>query len=170
MHRKTLNKIIMKTLSLFIVLAITSCSSHKALKTLTAADYDQEAPYAQKWVGGAPGSGSGVTLYVPTYLLGKVDIEKVYFRGMQTDAIAFTAADKSMMIFRFTYQDSRQRDMSLDPKDEYQNQPPSLDQPPFELLPDQAAISILKNNTSSFIKLTDIQEKEMLPYPSMPPN
>ena len=41
---------------------------------------------------------------------------------------------------------------------------------PFELLNDEAVISYLENDIMKYLKLTNISQKESIPYPSAPRN
>lgn len=158
----------MKAYSILLVLVIAACSTSHKVKTYSSSDYSEAIPYAQKWMGGAPGSGSGVTLYIPAFLVGNADVQQVYFRGMQISVINYTSNDRTTLVARFTYKETNQAVMGLDPKDEYGNQAPDITKLPVELLSNEALLAVFKNNKTSFIKLMDIEEKEGFPYPSMP--
>lgn len=158
----------MKILTLLLMTTLLSCSAPKVTQVYAESDYGSDPVYAQKWIGGAPGSGSGVTLYFPAALFNDVTISTVYFRGLETDIVNYTDENKRIMMARFTYKNTKSPNMNLSSKDEYGNEVPDVKAFPYELQPTQAMIEVLKNGTTQLIKLTAIQEKEMQVYPSMP--
>jgi hypothetical protein len=158
----------MKILTLLLMATLLSCSAPKVTQVYTTTDYGSDQAYAQKWMGGAPGSGSGVTLYFPAALFSDVDISKVYFRGLETDTVNYTDENKRIMMVRFTYKNTNSPNRSLSSKDEYGNEAPDLKPFPYELQPTEAMIEVLKNNRTKLVKLTNIKEQEMQVYPSMP--
>ncbi|WP_405378606.1 hypothetical protein [Nonlabens sp. Asnod3-A02] len=159
----------MKYLIICIAIVLSSCSSQKINETMMASDFQTGLePYYQSWSGGAPGSSSGVSLYFPASILEGNQFLAVYFRGMEKKIASFTSNNKKMLVTRF---DSPQRDreMSLDPKKEYGNESPSLENLPFQLNNDQAIVAFLKNGKTIYVKLDGIDQKETIAYPSAPP-
>lgn len=166
----------MKFTYIIIAFALTSCSAQKFMSTVNASDYSKYVqPYAQAWSGGAPGSGSGITLYFPTAVLQNNKFVEVYFRGLISTNSSFTADDREVMVTRFSIP-APEKDviMHIDPSKEAQNEIPEVDQKefPFELQDDEAVLAVRSyDNTEEevkYIKITGIQEKQQLFMPSMP--
>lgn len=158
----------MKIFTLLLMVTFLSCSTPQVTQVYTTTNYGNDQAYAQKWVGGAPGSGSGVTLYFPAALFNDAEISTVYFRGLETDTVIYTDENKRILMARFTYKNINSPKMSLSPKDEYSTEAPDLKPFPYELQPTEAMIVVLKDNKTQLVKLTDIKEQEMQVYPSMP--
>jgi hypothetical protein len=159
----------MKYLTLCIAIIFSSCSSQKIFKTLSSADFKTaEQPYFESWTGGAPGSGSGVTLYFPSSILEGHSLQAVYFQGMENAGPSLTSTDKQMLVTRFqlvTTPDER----NLDPKNEYGNEAPPLEDSPFKLLKNQAVIAFDLDGATQYVKLVHITQRETIVYPSAPP-
>jgi hypothetical protein len=159
----------MKYLTLLIAIIFSSCSSQKISKTFSSTDFKVgEQPYYQEWTGGAPGSGSGVTLYFPTSVIEGHQLESVYFRGMENHSASFTSNDKQMLVTRFSFPNT-DREMSLDPKNEYGNQAPQMEGLPIKLLKNEAVIAFEVDGKTKLVKLENITQKERIAYPSAPP-
>jgi|GEM_PF-1476682 len=166
----------MKFTYIIIAFALTSCSAQKFMSTVNASDYSKSAqPYAQAWSGGAPGSGSGITLYFPTASLQNNEFVAVYFRDLVSTNSSFISDDREVMVTRFSIP-ATEKDviMHIDPSKEAQNEVPEVDQKefPFELKDDEAVLAVRSYDNDDekvkYIKITGIQEKQQLFMPSMP--
>ncbi|WP_438961759.1 hypothetical protein [Nonlabens sp.] len=163
----------MKVVYIILALALTSCGVQKMKQTYSGTDFSKsEQPYAQEWTGGAPGSGSGVTLYFPTKVVGNYEVAAIYFRNSVSKTISYTAEDRLMMVTRFRTDFNSRKDLIMD-KDaskEMQNKAPSLEEFPFELKDNEAVIELKDKNSDklTYIKITNIQERSQLALPSMP--
>jgi hypothetical protein len=159
----------MKYFTLFIAIILSSCSSQKISKTLSSTDFKVgEQPYYEEWTGGAPGSGSGVTLYFPASIIEGHQLESVYFRGMENNVASFTSNDKQMLVTRFSFPNT-DREMSLDPKNEYGNEAPQMEGLPIKLLKDEAVIAFEVDGKTKLVKLEGITQKESIAFPGAPP-
>jgi len=127
-----------------------------------------EQPYFESWTGGAPGSGSGLTLYFPSSILEGHSLQAVYFQGMQNTRASFTSTDKQMLVTRFQLVGTP-GERNLDPKNEYGNKAPQLEDVPFKLLKNQAVIAFDLDGGTQYVKLVHITQRETIAYPSAPP-
>jgi hypothetical protein len=158
----------MKYLLLILSFGLMSCGSQKINKTQPAADFSKEnRPYAQTWSGGAPGSGRGVNLYLPASIITGGTLQAVYFRGQSSTSLTFTDNLKNMTVTKFTFPEKEDRIMSSDPKDELGNEAPELKEFPFPLADSEAVIAVDKDGATQYIKITGIEDRENIPYPSM---
>lgn len=159
----------MKYFILLIAIIFSSCSSQKISKTFSSADFKiDEQPYYEEWTGGAPGSGSGVTLYFPTSIIEGHQLESVYFHGMENHIANFTSNDKQMLVTRFKFPNT-DIEMNLDPKEEYGNEAPKIEGLPIKLLKNEAVIAFEVDGKTKLVKLENIPQKESIAYPSAPP-
>lgn len=159
----------MKYLIICLGIVLSSCSSQKINKNMATSDFKTDLePHFQIWSAGAPGSGSGVSLYFPASILEGNEFVAAYFRGMEKKTASFTSNNKKMLVTRFDLP-RIDREMSLDPKKEYGNKSPYLENVPFQLNKDQAVIAFLKNGKTMYVKLDGIDQKETMAYPSAPP-
>ena len=159
----------MKFFTILFTLALISCSSSQVTETITASDYTAEKPYFQKWMGGAPGSGSGVNLFIPAYLIEKDSIDAIYFQDMKATNFYFEDEDHSTIVARFINSNTVQTKMTLDPKGEYGNPAPSLEKIDIELSTNEAAIKLKGEKKASFVILSAIEEKPIQQMPGRLP-
>lgn len=159
----------MKYLIIIATLFLVSCNSQKISKTINSDDYQSaEQPYYQEWTGGAPNSGSGVTLYFPTSIMEGHTLKAVYFRGMENNIARFISNDKQMLVSRFQFP-LVPYNMDVNSQNEYGNQPPELEEIPFKLLDNEAVIAFEANGKTKYVKITNIAIKETVAFPSAPP-
>lgn len=158
----------MKAFYLILGLILASCSTSKVVEVIDHSSYKQEMSYVQKWVGGAPGSGSGVDLFIPTHYFGNYSkVENVYFEGMEATSINYTDESRAMIMAKFKYPLS-EMNMSLDSAQEFSNEAPILVKNTQLNSVNEAIVEVMVGNNKKSVKVTDIIEREMIPYPSMP--
>lgn len=157
--------------SIFVLLIMASfsqCSSTKNLLENAPIDIDQV--YFQKWIAGVEGGGSGLNIFIPAKeTIPKLD--SVYFRGKGMNLEI--EENGSLYIGRFKTGLNQKKDivMSNDPNAEYGNKAPeTLQKIPFTLKETECVISYQKDGKTMYFKIDDIVEKEMIAYPSAPPN
>lgn len=143
----------------------------------TAQKLQQEAPtqfgdvYYQKWTAGIQSGGSGINLFIPVKDL-NIELDSVYFRG-NAAKLEVKSGEVIFYIGRFKTDFNQPKDivMSSDPNEEYGNQ---LDSKatviPFDLKDDECVISYIKDDKTLYYKISNIQQKEPLYYPSAPPD
>lgn len=157
--------------SIFILLILASfsqCSSTKKFQEQAPLDISQV--YFQKWIAGVEGGGSGLNIFIHVKETSP-RLDSVYFRGK---VINLEIEENGLLyIGRFLTSLNQKKDlvMSNEPKAEYGNQAPeTLQKLPFDLSETECIISYQKGGKISYFKIENIVEKEMIAYPSAPPN
>ena len=149
--------------------SFSQCSSAKKIQ--------EEAPlalgqvYCQSWIAGIEGGGAGLNIYIPT-VNSSVELDSVYFRG-KTAKLEIKSLNQTIYIGRFISDLNKKKDivMSSEPNAEYGNEMPKITQKvPFELKENECVISYKDGNTTKYFKIDNVIEKELIPYPSAPPN
>lgn len=163
----------MKALYIILAIALSSCGAQKMEQTYSSTDFTvSEIPYAQQWIGGAPGSGSGVNLFFPGKIAQGHKVIAVYYRNRINKMVSYTASDGLMMVSRFSQDSNKRKDLIMDinATKEMQNEAPSLEKFPFELKDDEAVIALKKGDSDkiTYVKITNIEERATLAMPSRP--
>ncbi len=126
------------------------------------------AAYFQKWVAGVQNGGSGVNVYLKIEGVSEeIEIRDVYFRNKVTKVVS-KPGQPDYFIAYFKSQTNRDIVMDSDPKKEAQNT--ISGDFPFDLKENEAVISYFQKDTEKYFKISDIQEKPMIAYPSGNPN
>ena len=124
-----------------------------------------EEIYSQKWMAGVKGGGMGTNIYVTLINLepGTL-INEVYFRNKRT-----TAEEKNNQMFVGYFKDE-QKDiiMDSDATNEANNIPPQKS--PFQLEENEAVLSYSFKGKDYYFKVSNIEEKDVIAYPSSNPN
>ncbi len=140
----------------------------KITKTITLQERNATQVYYQHWVAGVQGGGSGVNLVISKKVLDNIKPIKIYFRNKT--ALVEEKQFDYVARYKGTVNQINDYNMSANPKEEYGNTAAkNTENFPFQLQENEAIISYLQNNTTKYLKLTNITEKEMLAYPSAPP-
>ena len=166
---KALKYISSITMLSFVMVAFSQCSSTKKLQEkapMTLGDV-----YCQRWIAGVQGGGSGLNIFIPAQD-NAIMLDSVYFRG-QVTKLEFSQNNKPMYVGRFLTSVNQRRDinMNADAKAEYGNIPPAIDNKiPFELKDNECVVSYKKGKKTKYFKIGNIVEKDLIPYPSAPPN
>ena len=124
--------------------------------------------YAQKWVAGVKGGGSGINVFIPVNE-NTVDLDSIYFRD-QVTKLEYSK-DQNMYVGRFKTEFNQPVDMivSTDMKEESKNKVPMLKQAlPFELEDNECVVSYLDEDKTMYYKFSEIAIKEPVHYPSAP--
>lgn len=163
-------KRIFSLILLFIMMgSFSQCSSVKQLETKAPTHFGNV--YFQKWVAGIEGGGSGINLIIPV-ATNSIVLDSVYFRNNSAKLELGTTNPKTY-IGRFKTALNQKKDMILssDPKEEFKNKVPvTTEIIPFELKDNECVVSYQEGNKTKYYKITGIVEKDMIPYPSAPPN
>ncbi|MGB5982694.1 MAG: hypothetical protein WBG46_11180 [Nonlabens sp.] len=151
---------------LIIVLFVSCVSTSKTVLVVDDTDYQLKRAFSQAWMGGAPGSGSGVELFIPTHLLDDpVDVETVYYNNMVSTSAKYTDISRAMVVVHFK---KAEKVMSLNSNEEYANAVPAL-APEFQKLKENQALVFYSQRGKQHKKLIkNIQLKSPQTYPSMP--
>ena len=160
---KTMVKLIFLSL---IVFSAANCAGGKD----TGYSFDQDPPFTlgavfyQDWVAGVREGGSGTNVYIniESYMEDVV-IMDVYFRNKKEKA-----QNSPQYFDQYTgyFKNESRPDviMDSDPVKESQNTPPEPF--PFRLKDDEAVLSYLHKDEVKYLKISNMERKPMLAYPS----
>ena len=146
--------------------SFSQCSSAQKLQKKAPMTFGDV--YAQKWVAGVKGGGSGINMFIPVND-NTVVLDSVYFRN-QVAKLEFSK-DQNMYIGRFLTEFNQPVDMivSTDMKEESQNTLPiDTQKTPFELVDDECVVSYQSDDKTMYYKISNISVKEPVHYPSAP--
>ncbi|WP_340201154.1 hypothetical protein [Ascidiimonas sp. W6] len=167
---KRLKTIIQLISITFVMTAFSNCAGSKKLQQ--EAPFSMGTVYAQKWVAGVKGGGSGINLGVPINNLPKeIVLDSVYFRGMKAPLIEEVTDKGTLYMARFKTDLNKKKDMisHVDPRKEVGNEPPSTpEQIPFELGENEAVISYHHKGKIRYYKVENVKTKASIPFPSAP--
>ncbi len=124
--------------------------------------------YAQKWVAGIKGGGSGINVFIPVTTNNMV-LDSIYFRD-QITKLEFLE-DQNSYVGRFKTEWNQPVDIvvSSDMKEESKNTLPIIKQTlPFELKDDECVVSYRSDNKTLYYKISEISILEPVHYPSAP--
>ena len=163
-------QIVSGVISVFILsVFLSNCGSSKsdnANYTLTEnPPFSIEEVYSQKWIAGIKEGGSGTNIY---FTLKNLEpgtlINEIYFKNKIT-----TAEEKNTLIFVGYFKNDQQDIiMDSDTTNEANNIPPKKS--PFQLEENEAVLSYTYKGIEYYFKVTKIEEKEVIAYPSSKPN
>lgn len=164
----------LKTISIFILMFILTSSFSQC----SSAQYMQDkAPleigevYCQKWIAGVEGGGSGLNIFIPT-AISSIELDSVYFRG-KAAKLESNPRNGILYIGRFKDESNQMDDIiiSSEPNAEYNNPIPRLPKKiPFELKENEGVVSYKKDNKTYYFKIENVSERNLISYPSAPPN
>ncbi len=166
---KTLKSMSFSILMLLVMASFSQCSSAKKLQKKAPLDLDQV--YCQKWVAGIEGGGAGLNIFIPVKD-NSVILDSVYFRGKATK-LEVKNQNAKIYIGRFISDFNKKKDivMSNEPNAEFGNEMPThIQMIPFELKENECVISYKDGKTTKYFKVDNVVEKDLIPYPSAPPN
>lgn len=171
--KNNVKMIYMKRRYLALVFTITSCSTQR-ITTIDAATsfVGVDQPYVQPWVGGAPGSGSGATLYFPASMLAGQEFVASYFAENMSNTLNYTTTSKDQAVIRFSNILLENRDITMhsDPQKEYRKNVPVITSSPVKLKENQVLI-VVKAPTSkkhTYILLDNLEQRPAQALPSRP--
>lgn len=157
-----------------IVLILTSilqssCGSTKTQDMkLSKSPFTDVIAYYNTYVAGLEGGGAGIEFYIEGNVLPeRIQLEKVYFQN----SIGRLMQGDRKYVARFrTDRDSQDVMMSSDPNEEAGNIPPTdIEKFPFTLEDGEAGISFKENGVLKFTKLSNVEKRQSIAYPSAPP-
>lgn len=127
--------------------------------------------YAQKWVAGIEGGGSGIDVFVPIEE-SSITLDSMFFRKQKVK-LEFIDGDNPMYVGRFKtlVNQSENLVLSSDMNEETKNTlPQPAEDMPFDIEDNACVISYKKGNRTLYYKIADIAMKQQLHYPSAPKN
>ena len=158
-------------ISAIILLSISAscgtCKMEKESFVLTQnTPFTVKSSYCQKWVSGIKEGGSGLDIYAIIDDISEgVTLKEFYFRGKSVDVK--TSKD---LIFKGYYKNDTNKGVIMDNNllIEAANTPPKIS--PFKLENNEAVLSYDYNNKVYYHKILNIEEKQIIAYPSMAPD
>lgn len=147
--------------------SFSQCSSAQKLQTKAPTQFGDV--YCQTWVAGIKGGGSGINIFIPV-MDKTIQLDSVYFRGKATK-LEVNSSETPLYIGRFKTGFNEHKDiiMSSDSNEEYGNKlPEKAVKIPFDLKDDECVVSYIKDNKTLYYKISNVQQKEPLNYPSAP--
>ena len=146
----------------FLIVAICSFSCACKKVITTAVPSVIENVYFQKWIGGQELSGSGIDFHLKfkNQLPPDTYLSKVYFQNQEA---FFDRENETTFIAKFYSKSLIKNDSIIDSN---KRETPDF---PFDLKPTEAILEFHINNKATQIKIENIQEKELLAYPSSVP-
>jgi hypothetical protein len=163
----------MKTILLIMTYFLAQNCSDKSTQVLSQKNLPVAIDniYSQSWAGGRPESGSGINLYIKfkTELPKNIKLQKIYFQNKET---TLNIENQSTFIASiYKKPNLEDMDMNGDVQKEYGNQiPEAVTNDKYELKPNEAIFEFLQDTKVSLYKITDIEEKPLLAYPSAKPD
>lgn len=153
-----------------ILTGFSNCAGSKKLQETLP--FPLGEVYAQKWSGGARGSGSGINFFLAVDNLPEgLQLDSVYFRGKKEALQPEKASKGQLFVGRFSNTKAEKHDliMHADPKKEVGNKPHTVSEKmPFEVSDDQAVISYRYKKKQYYYKIEKVVEKRAEAYPSAP--
>jgi len=169
MDMKSLKRISSLILMLVIMASFSQCST--AQKLQKKAPMELGNTYAQKWVAGVSGGGSGINVFVPVKD-NIVTLDSMFFRGQKVK-LEFIDANQSLYVGRFPTEFNQSKDiiLSSDMKAESKNKLPKLKgHMPFEMNDDECIITYRNGEKTLYYKISNIKIEQPVHYPSAPGN
>ena len=150
-----------------LVFILISCASQKVdeVIVINKSDYALQKAYSKGWMGGVPGSSTGLDLYIPTRFLGDpVNVEKVYYNNMVTTSVEYVDVSRAMVVAHFK---NPEKIMSANSEDEYGNLPPNIVDKIKGLKNDEAMVFYSIGGRKYKKKISNIETKSPTTYPGM---
>lgn len=145
-------------ISVSIVSSILFMQCSSAQKLQKEATFKTDNAYYQKWVAGVKGGGSGINVFIPvTTKVEDVKLDSLFFRGHKV--ALQTKPNNATLYIGYITTDANQKEGFTSNKVKL----------PFELNDNEAVVSYIENNTTKYIKIENLVEKQMEQYPSAPP-
>ncbi|MFD2916991.1 hypothetical protein [Psychroserpens luteus] len=168
---KSLKQISFSMVMLILMASFSQCSTAQKLQEKAPTQFGDV--YFQKWTAGVKGGGSGLNLFVPVKDK-SVRLDSAYFRGKAVKFEIREANEGLLYVGRFKTEFNQPKQdmiMSSDPNKEYGNQlQKKTSAIPFELKDDECVVSYIKDGKILYYKISNVNERESLNYPSAPPN
>lgn len=167
----------MKTIAIiltlpFFLLGFSNCGGAKADGTKMS--FEQNPPFTiseafyQNWVAGIKEGGSGTNVH---FIFGEMQpdvvIQNIYFRNHILEAKG-NIKEPSQFVGYLKNETQRDVIMDADPMKEARNTPPR--DFPFQLEKNEAVIEYWFGGKKNYYKVSNIPQKEMIPYPQANPN
>lgn len=165
---KSLKRISSLIVMLLFMASFSQCST--AQKLQKKAPFELGEVYAQEWVAGIKGGGSGINVFIPVSDT-SISLDSMFFRRQKVK-LEFINGNQMQYVGRFSTEFNEPNDiiLSSDMKEESKNKVPKLKKEmPFEINDDECIITYKKGDKTMYYKISNIIIKK-LHYPSASPN
>ncbi|WP_033959625.1 hypothetical protein [Psychroserpens jangbogonensis] len=164
---KSLKRISSLIVMLVLMASFSQCSTAQKLQKKAPIEFGQT--YAQKWVAGVKGAGSGINVFIPIED-NSVSLDSMFFRGQKVK-LEFIKANQALYVGRFSTDFNQKQDiiLSSDMNEESKNKlpKPKVDMP-FEFNDDECVITYRKGDQTLYYKISNIKIEQPVHYPSAP--
>ncbi len=124
--------------------------------------------YYQNWVAGVRDGGSGTNVHIAfSEMSPNVIIQNIYFRNQILEAKG-NINEPSKYVGYLKNEPQRDVIMDVDPMKEAMNTPPKTF--PFQLEDNQAVVEYWFGGKKNYYKISNLTQKDMIPYPQANPN
>lgn len=165
---KLINNIAFLILMCSVILLFSNCGSAQKFETKLPLQLGEV--YAQQWVAGVKGGGSGINLYISIVdNPNDIELDSVFYQGKSTKVFLI---NNTKAIGRFKSEINQQKEviMSNEPYAEYGNQVKKIPiKLRFDLKDNECILSYIENKKTKYFKIQNIKKREILAYPSAPP-
>lgn len=166
-YMKLLNSITSLIAMFVLMVSFSQCSTAQKLQKEAPVELGQV--YAQNWVAGVKGGGSGINVFIPVKETSVV-LDSIFFRG-QKAKLEFNNDNQPIYIGRFKSNLNQKQNIivSSDMNEEAKNELPTLkEEMPFEFNDDECVVTYQKGNQTLYYKISNIKMEQSLHYPSAP--
>jgi hypothetical protein len=147
-----------------LILSLSSCSSQKQITTKPPQKI--ESVYYQGWIAGQEMGGRGINVFLKfeTPIATKYVLKKIYFQDRATN---LETSDSILFVARF-FEKPQNPNLITDGNSETTIKK-TIPELCIGLKPNQAIVEYTQDNQIKYFKLDNIEEKELLAYPSTRP-
>lgn len=153
---------------LFLMASFSQCSTAQKLQKKAPIEFGET--YAQEWVAGIKGGGSGINVFVPVNDT-SIPLDSMFFRGQKVK-LEFIKGKQALYVGRFLTVVNQNQDiiLSSDMKEEAKNKLPKLKADiPFDIDDNECIVTYLKGDKTLYFIISNIKMEQPLHYPSAPP-
>ena len=152
---KSFSYISPSSIALILVLCFFQCASTKELEKEPPTEF--EDVYYQRWNAGIEEGGSGINVFIKT-IDTSVALDSIYFLGKGAQ-LHVDPKNASLYVGRFKYRPDLSNEATVINSDI-----------PFKLNDDECIISYFEGKKIHYYKISNIEEREPIHYPSTSPN
>ena len=156
----------------FLLLSFSNCGGAKADDSKMS--FEKNPPfqiseaYYQNWVAGIKEGGSGTNIHIAfSEKDADLVIQNIYFRNQILEAKG-NINEPNQFVGYLKNENQRDIVMDSDPMKEAQNT--LSEKIPFELEDNEAVVEYWFGGKKNYYKISNLTEKEMIPYPQVNPN
>ena len=152
----------------FLTLSVSNCGAAKTDSFETNPPFEVGGAYVQDWIAGVQGGGSGTNFYVSFFNIQEgIVFENVYF-GKRGTALNSSPNVRVQYIGYFKNNLNNNVIMDGESINEAANTPPLVST--FNLAEDEAVLSYTIDGKLKHFKISGVERKEPIAYPSVNPN